>query len=133
VLEPNDSVMKRSYYIMLLGFLILPILLKCQSIEGIWYMEDQVDSGVFRIHKVTFLPSGNLYIDYDNDGTRDVHAIYKVKGNQFAVFDLPADSPCYGKTGIYAFSIQEDVATITLLTDPCEVRKKAIQIWRRRK
>jgi hypothetical protein len=133
VCDPNDSAMKRSSWLVLFSLLLLPLLLKSQSIEGTWYMEDPTTPGTTELHKVSFLSNGSLHIDYGNNGTLDVRAIYKIKGSQFAVFDIPEDSPCYGQTGIYEFTIKENTATITLLTDPCESRRKEKQILRRAK
>lgn len=97
--------------------------LTAQSMQGAWLMEGTTEDGTKITNKISFAADGTLTVDFANDGTIEVRAAYKQDGDKVSILAPSKEDPCHGTTGIYQVSIDGDICTVTLVDDPCDMRR----------
>lgn len=115
--------MKTHNFLFILFFLMTSFALSAQSMVGTWTYEATTPDGTAVTNTMTMNEDGTFTVDFASDGKPDVLGTYKIDGNQITISDTPAESPCYGKDGVYSFQTEGDTITITLIEDACEIRR----------
>ena len=116
--------MKTHPFLFMLLLFTAPFALPAQSMVGSWIYQDTTPDGTEVTNTMTMLEDGTFTVDFASDGKVEVLGTYAIDGSQITIRDTPEESPCYGKDGVYSFSLEGDVATITLIEDACEIRRR---------
>ncbi len=115
--------MKTHNFLFILFFLMTSFALSAQSMVGTWTYQAPTPDGTEVTNTMTMNEDGTFTVDFASDGKADVLGTYTIDGSKITISDTPEESPCYGKDGVYSFSIEGDTATITLIEDACELRR----------
>lgn len=110
-----------------LFILLLPMTsfaLSAQSMVGTWTYQDITPDGTEVTNTMTMHEDDTFTVDFASDGKVEVLGTYTIEGSTITIRDTPKESPCYGKDGVYNFQLEGDALTITLIEDPCEIRRR---------
>lgn len=109
---------------MLLGALfIIPFFMSAQSVVGSWLMEGTTESGAKITNKISFLASGDMTVDFANDGSIEVKATYTQTGDKVSITATSKEDPCSGTVGVYQVTIAGNTCTAKVVNDPCDARR----------
>lgn len=115
--------MKTHNFLFIMLLFLIPFALSAQSMVGTWTYQAPTPDGTTVTNTMTMNEDGTFTVDFTSDGKADVLGTYTIDGSKITISDTPEESPCYGKDGVYSFSIEGDTATITLIEDACELRR----------
>lgn len=115
--------MRFSKFMLLGALFIIPFFMSAQSVVGSWLMEGTTESGAKITNKISFLASGDMTVDFANDGSIEVKATYTQAGDKVSITATSKEDPCSGTVGVYQVTIAGNTCTAKVVNDPCDARR----------
>lgn len=115
--------MRFSKFMLLGALFITPFFMSAQSVVGSWLMEGTTESGAKIMNKISFLASGDMTVDFANDGSIEVKATYTQTGDKVSITATSKEDPCSGTVGVYQVTVAGNTCTAKVVNDPCDARR----------